>query len=64
MRRSPRLQQKGPVTITVDLGGEKRLGEIAVKWEFPAKAFTISVSLVCLLANIRHLVGGHTTWSP
>lgn len=36
---------RGPVTITVDLGGEKRLGEIAVKWEFPAKAFTISVSL-------------------
>jgi hypothetical protein len=51
------------VTITVDLGGEKRLGEIAVKWEFPAKAFTISVSLVCLLANILHLVGGHTTCS-
>jgi hypothetical protein len=28
----------------VDLGGEKRLSEVAVDWEFPAKAFTVSVS--------------------
>lgn len=28
----------------MDLGGEKRLSEVAVDWEFPAKAFTVSVS--------------------
>jgi hypothetical protein len=36
--------QQGPVTITADLGGEKRLSEVSVDWEFPAKAFTVSVS--------------------
>jgi len=35
----------GPVTITVDLGDEKRVSEVAVNWEFPAKAFTVSVSM-------------------
>ena len=30
----------------MDLGGEKRLSEVSVDWEFPAKAFTVSVSTV------------------
>ena len=38
------LNPSGPVTITVDLGGEKRLSDVVVDWEFPAKAFTLSVS--------------------
>ena len=38
------LNPSGPVAITVDLGGEKRLSEVVVDWEFPAKAFTLSVS--------------------
>jgi hypothetical protein len=40
----PSQSQQGPVTITADLGGEKRLSEVSVDWEFPAKAFTVSVS--------------------
>jgi len=38
------LNPSGPVTITADLGAEKRLSEVSVDWEFPAKAFTVSVS--------------------
>jgi len=38
------LNPSGPVTMTADLGGEKRLSEVSVDWEFPAKAFTVSVS--------------------
>jgi len=38
------LNPSGPVTITADLGAEKQLSEVSVDWEFPAKAFTVSVS--------------------
>ena len=38
------MDPDGPVTITIDLGGARKLSVAEVLWEFPAKAFTISVS--------------------
>jgi len=38
------LDPDGPVSITIDLGGARKLSVAQVLWEFPAKAFTISVS--------------------
>merc|ERR1712093_792848 len=38
------LDPAGPVTITVDLGGLRKLTAVAIQWEFPAKSYTISVS--------------------
>jgi len=32
------------VSITVDLGGQKKVHAVGVQWEFPAKSFTVSVS--------------------
>lgn len=38
------LDPTGPVTITTDLGDEKKLRTIDIGWEFPAKSFTVGVS--------------------
>ena len=38
------LDPAGPVTITIDLGGLRKLTAVAIQWEFPAKSYTISVS--------------------
>ena len=32
------------MTLTVDLGGSQKLTSLAIAWEFPAKAFAVSVS--------------------
>ena len=34
-----------PVTLTVDLGAKSQIQEMKIDWAFPAKAFTVSVSL-------------------
>jgi len=34
----------GPVTVTVDLGGQRRLSAVDIQWEFPAKSFTVAVT--------------------
>merc|ERR1719326_1833125 len=38
------LDPPGPVTVTVDLGGQKRVNAVAINWEFPAESFAVSVS--------------------
>ena len=38
------MDPEGPVSITVDLGGEKKLRSAEIQWEFPAKAFSITTS--------------------
>jgi len=38
------LDPTEPVTLTVDLGGSQKLTSLAIAWEFPAKAFAVSVS--------------------
>ena len=38
------MDPDGPVTMTIDLGHARKLSAAEVLWEFPAKAFTISVS--------------------
>jgi hypothetical protein len=38
------LDAEGPVTIIADLGGKRHLSMATLEWEFPAKAFTVSVS--------------------
>jgi len=38
------LDPESPVAITIDLGGARKLNAAEIVWEFPAKAFTVSVS--------------------
>merc|ERR1711933_20719 len=35
----------GPVDLTLDLGVERPLDALKISWEFPAKSFTVSVSM-------------------
>merc|ERR1719277_1423054 len=35
----------GPVSLTLDLGAERSLDSLKIYWEFPAKSFTVSVSV-------------------
>jgi hypothetical protein len=39
------LDPAGPVTVTVDLGGHKHLRDLEIAWEFPAKSFSVGVTL-------------------
>ena len=32
------------MSVTVDLGGQKKLDSVSIQWEFPAKSFKVSVS--------------------
>jgi len=34
----------GPVSLTLDLGSEKRLADLDIDWEYPAKTFSVDVS--------------------
>ena len=38
------LDPAAPVTVTVDLGGQKKLRSADILWEFPAKSFALSVT--------------------
>ena len=38
------LDPAEPVSLSVDLGGAKKLQTAEIQWEFPAKSFTVSVS--------------------
>lgn len=38
------MDPSAPVTVAIDLGGSKQLSAVGIQWEFPAKAFAISVS--------------------
>lgn len=38
------MDPESPVAITIDLGGARKLNAAEIVWEFPAKAFTVSVS--------------------
>jgi len=39
------LDPAGPVELTADVGGQRKLSEMQIDWEFPAKAFSVSVSV-------------------
>ena len=36
---------KEPVALTIDLGGKSNIQDMRIDWEFPAKAFTVLVSI-------------------
>jgi len=44
MCKASALDPTEPVTLTVDLGAAQKLTSLALAWEFPAKAFAVSVS--------------------
>jgi len=39
------LDEGGPVSLTVDLGEVHTVDAVKIAWEFPAKSFTVSVSV-------------------
>ena len=39
------LDPAGPVTITIDLGSSYKLEALDIDWEFPAKSFSVGLSL-------------------
>ena len=39
------MDPAGPVELTVDVGSQKKVSAVNVDWEFPAKSFTLSVSV-------------------
>ena len=39
-----KFDEAGPVALTVDLGTERHLQTLKIAWEFPAKAFSVSLS--------------------
>ena len=39
------MDPEGPVEVTVDVGSTRKLSSVQVDWEFPAKAYTLSVSV-------------------
>ena len=39
-----KFDESGPVELSIDLGSMRRLESIKISWEFPAKAFAVSVS--------------------
>ena len=38
------MDPAGPVELTVDVGSQRKLASVEIAWEFPAKAFTVSIS--------------------
>lgn len=38
------LDAEGPVEMTVDVGSVRKVSSVQIDWEFPAKAYTLSVS--------------------
>ena len=44
MLQASAFDPAGPVTVTVDLGGQRRLSAVDIQWEFPAKSFTVAVT--------------------
>lgn len=39
------LDAEGPVEMTVDIGSTRKVSSVQIDWEFPAKAYTLSVSV-------------------
>jgi len=39
------LDEAGPVELSIDLGSERHLEAVKISWEFPAKAFAVSLSV-------------------
>ena len=39
------LDPEGPVEMTVDVGSTRKLSAVHIEWEFPAKAYALSVSV-------------------
>ena len=38
------MDPAGPVELTVDVGSQRKLASVEIAWEFPAKAFAVSIS--------------------
>ena len=40
-----KFDEAGPVELSIDLGSERQLTAMQISWEFPAKAFAVSLSV-------------------